>query len=205
MRRRALLTAPLLGAAAGALTLAPPAAAATYKLALAVEKQEYDNWCGPAAMRMAISAGRTPPSQSSIASRLGTTSAGTNRHQMLGGADYYFGEGVYGLEDVQSRGGLKSSAGLREQFWNRLENGTANYVAPIVNVVVPAGSPYRPPLWSNTSTVDHWFVVYGVETTARTVFICDPASGWPRFNPNGTYAMRFDYLCQLVDKAYLYF
>jgi hypothetical protein len=205
MRRRTLLTAPLLGAAAGALALAPPAAAATYKMALTLQKQERNYWCGPAAMRMAVSADHSPPSQSSIASRLGTTGAGTNRHQMLSGANYYFGSGVYGLEDVESRGGLKSAVSLREQFWNRLVNGTANYVAPIINVVVPASSPYKPPGWSNTATVDHWFVVYGVETTGRTVFICDPASGWPKFNANNTYGMRFDHLCQLVNKAYLYF
>jgi hypothetical protein len=205
MKRRTLLTAPLIGAAAGALTLGSPAAAATYKLVLTLQKQERNYWCGPAAMRMAISADHSPPSQSSIASRLGTTTGGTNRHQMLSGANYYFGTGTYGLEDVQSRGGLKSSVSLREQFWNRLVNGTSNGVAPIVNVVVQPGSPYRPPGWTNTSEVDHWFVVYGVETTSRIVYIGDPASGWPGFNANNTYGMRFDYLCQLVMKAYLYF
>ncbi|GAA3950040.1 hypothetical protein Aau02nite_28740 [Amorphoplanes auranticolor] len=105
---------------------------------------------------------------------------------MLNGADRWFGENVYGLEDIESRGGLHRSVALREQFWRRIENGVSNWTPPIVSVVAPADSPYEPDDWTNTSRdpVDHWFVISGYEPTRRIVSIIDPASGWPRFDPD---------------------
>ncbi|GID60099.1 hypothetical protein Aco03nite_085030 [Actinoplanes couchii] len=207
-----MLTLPMLGAAAagvGALSLPGAAQAAPVKIPLIWQRQQRNYWCGPAALRIAISAWHDDasdlPSQTSLASYVGTNSGGTNRHQMLSGANHWFGADTYDLEDVESRGGLRSSVALREQFWQRITNGIGAWVPPIVNVVVPAYSPYRPDDWNNSSEVDHWFVIYGYEPGNRIVYIIDPASGLPEFDPDPTYGIRFDYLCQLVKKAYLHF
>ncbi|MBM2618815.1 C39 family peptidase [Actinoplanes sp. LDG1-06] len=209
MKRRTLLTAPLIGAAAGvtgAIATAAPASAATYKVSAVWQGQQNGSWCGPAALRMAISVRTSSlPTQSAIASRIGTTlSAGTNRFQMLNGINHWLGS--HQLANVESQGGLKASVALREQYWRRLENNIANGFGVLTNVVVPRNSPYKPPGWTNDDPdpVDHWFMVYRVETTQRIVYIIDPASERPKFNANRTYGMRFDHLCQLVNKAYLF-
>ncbi len=208
MNRRRLLTLPLLGAAAagtGALSLPGAALAAPVKIPLTWEQQQRGNWCGPASLRIAYSAWTDNlPSQRSMASYIGTDSDGTTRDQMLYGTTQMFGWNVYELEDVEDRGGLRSSVDLREEFWRRIKHGISEWTPPIVNVVVPKNSPYKPDEWANTTEIDHWFVIYGYEPTNRIVYICDPASGLPKYDPDPTYGIRFDYLCQLVMKAYLY-
>jgi Peptidase_C39 like family len=206
MKRRSLLAAPLLGAAAGALSLAGPASAALYKVTATWQRQQTSYWCGPASIRIAISAQQSPPSQTTIANYLGIGSAGTNRNQMAQGLNHYLGSGTYGVETVDDVGGLKSSVALREQFWSRLENATANGVVVPVNIYFPGNSQYRPAGYAvQSGMVDHWFCVYGVETGSRKVYITDPASGLnSNYQQPAFYTHRFDYLCQLVNKAYLF-
>lgn len=216
MDRRRLLTLPLLGAAAagmGALSLPGAALAAPVKIQLGWQRQLTDYWCGPASLRMASTAWYDDNllEQQEIANAIGTDSDGSNRYQMLKGADYVFGEGVYDLANVEDQGGLPSSVDLREEFWGRIQKGIKYWTPPIVNVVVPRHSKYIDYLgWTDVPTkhapIDHWFVIYGYESTPtnRTVYIIDPASSWPNFNPNARYTIQFDRLCQLVEKAYLY-
>ncbi|BCJ48327.1 hypothetical protein GCM10010168_77470 [Actinoplanes ianthinogenes] len=210
MNRRRLLTLPLLGAAAagtGALSLPGAALAAPVKIPLVWQTQLQDNWCGPASLRIASSAWYDEddmPGQRELANQIGTDSNGSTRYQMLYGTEYIFGRYTYELEDVEDEGGLRSSRDLREEFWRRIEKSISEWTPPIVNVVVPANSRYKPDDWTNDHTIDHWFVIYGYEPTNRIVYILDPASTWPGYDPDPTYGIRFDYLCQLVMKAYLY-
>lgn len=162
------------------------------------QHQQTGYWCGPAAIRITISA-RTPslPSQSAIASYVGTTSAGTNRYQVRDGLNHYLGPGLYSVVNVSS----PMSAAQKSAFWNQIHYNVDHGYATAVNIVTHAGGP-RPPGYASSTNVDHWVVVYGYNS-GNAVAVADPASGSPGFNSAGGYWMSFTTLTQIVPKAYV--
>lgn len=202
MRILRKLTALLVMAMAVTLAPSAPATAATGDwMSVTWQKQQTGYWCGPAAIRMAISARTSSlPTQAAIAARVGTTpDAGTNRFQVRDGLNGYLNSRyqVFNVNNPMTPAQLDAMWGMFKR------NVGINWATPVNIVTRPGG--VRPPGYAASTNVDHWVVVTGwsFDGTNNYVHVHDPASGSAGFNSSPTWSMTLWSFRQLVTKTYV--
>lgn len=214
----ATVTAPLAGS--GNFPTATPASAdvdvrpasshriGTKQATVRVTWQQQSNgyYCGPAAIRMVISARTSSlPSQGEIASYVGTTQAGgTNRYQVRDGVNHWVGRSQhYDYYNVYNVSNPMTNAEVNA-MWNLIKADIDGGFAVPVNIVTRPGG-MRPPGYAASTNVDHWIVVTGYSTSGgqNYVQVHDPASGRPGFNRSASYNMSLWTLRHIVTKTYV--
>lgn len=147
-----------------ALGAAPPAKT----LPIQWQGQQTGYWCGPGSTRIALTARSSPPSQTTLASYLGTTTNGTNHIGLVAGAlNHYLGVGFYGSAGISDPATSAQEAGLREELVGTLSNG----YAMVGNVV----SGWRPPGYPS-GTIYHYVAIVGYDQDGARALIADPAA-----------------------------
>ncbi len=151
--------------------------------------QETGYWCGPAATRHALSARIAPPSQSTLASQLGTTTNGTDWiGQITGVLNNRLGATRYKTVEMPND---PPSATQKDRLWQDLVRGIDNGYPMVANIVAPPTN--HPPGYPN-STIYHYFAVTGYNPETRQVYIADSAN----FGGNQQYWLSFDQLATLI-------
>lgn len=196
------LTALLVSAMAVTVVCSAPATAVSGdSMSVTWQRQQTGYWCGPAAIRMAISARTSAlPTQAAIADRIGTTpSEGTNRHQLRDGLNGYLNSNyqVFTVNNPMTPAQL-------EAMWGMFKRNVGIDWATPVNIVTSPGG-VRPPGYAASTNVDHWVVVTGwsYDGSNNYVHVHDPASGLPGFNSAPSWRMTLWSFRQLVTKVYV--
>lgn len=207
MISRVLVLASLLAALIGIGLPASPLAQAADppRIQLKWEQQKESYYCGPAAVRMALTAPRLTasriPSQEEIARVARTTRQyGTNRWGVRDAVNHYQRTNPY---SVMSLGDGVNTPDERRRLWEHMGADVRKGYPVLVNIVVRAGGP-RPPGYEKSTNVDHWVVVYGLASAGQRVYIADPASRRSGFNPHPTYTMTLTELSKLIKKTYVW-
>lgn len=207
MIRRVLVLVSLLVALVGVgLPVSPVAQAADPpRIPLKWEPQENYYYCGPAAIRMALTAPRLAvsriPNQKEIAREARTTERdGTSRYGVRDALNHYQRTNPY---TEMSFGDGVNTPDERRRLWEHMVADVRKGYPVLVNIVVRAGGP-RPPGYEKSTKVDHWVVVYGLASAGQRVYIADPASGRSGFNPHPTYTMTLTELSKLINKTYVW-
>lgn len=180
----------LLGASAGLLIALPPASAAgtAHSAPAAVRPaaaktlpftwygQETYYYCGPGSTKMALSARISPPSQSSLASYMGTDADGTDDiSNVVGALNHYLGTTWYERKPVNDPPTQAQRDLLKQDLVFDIDRG----YALVANVV----SGWRPPGYPS-GTIYHYVAVVGYADDGNSAVIADPAgagaggSGW---------------------------
>lgn len=139
--------------------------------------QQTGYWCGPGSTRIALTARMaSPPSQTTLANYLGTTTAGTNHIGLVANAlNHYLGTNVYVTRNISDPPGPGQQQALRDTIVGTISNG----YAMVGNVI----SGWRPPGYPG-GTIYHYVAIVGYEQGGARVQIADPAgacaagSGW---------------------------
>lgn len=142
-------------------------------LATTWQQQINGYYCGPASARIAISARTSSlPSQSTLASQLGTTSSGTNFSAMAPVLSNRVPGAVYRSQWLNAG---DTSAAYTTALWDRAtKNIDDGFVTVCDWVIYPGGYPK----WGgNTSKMWHYVAIDGYDTRYRTLRICDPFAG----------------------------
>jgi hypothetical protein len=134
-------------------------------------------WCGPGSTRMAIGTRlKTPPSQTELATFLGTTTDGTARIDTIRALNAYLvPHWPYQSIPVDTRPTQQQRDFLKQTIIERLSTGW-----PVVANVL---SGWRPPGYPS-GTIGHFVAVVGYEQSGERVLIADPAgagSAGPRW------------------------
>jgi Peptidase_C39 like family len=180
----------LIGASAGVLIAVPPAsavpgagatahaarAAAAKTLPFTWFGQERYYFCGPASTKIALSARMTPPSQSTLAASLGTTTNGTDdTANVVATLNHYLGTTWYERKPVNDPPTQAQRDLLKQDLVFDVDRGWAI----VANVV----SGWRPPGYPS-GTIYHYVAVVGYADNGNSAVIADPAgagaggSGW---------------------------
>ncbi len=173
----ALMAVPAASASPAAQTahgVVKPAAAKT--LPFTWQGQQTYYYCGPASTRMALSARISPPSQDSIAGRLGTTTNGTDDiSNVVGAMNSILGTTWYERKPVSDPPTQAQRDLLKQDIVYDIDRG----YAIVANVV----SGWRPPGYPS-GTIYHYVAVVGYTADGANAVIADPAgagaggSGW---------------------------
>jgi hypothetical protein len=139
--------------------------------------QETGYWCGPASTRIALTTRMgSPPSQTTLASYLGTTTAGTDDIGLVAGAlNHYLGTAKYKSKDMYDPPTTAQRDGLKSDILAIVGDGW-----PMVANVI---SGWRPPGYPS-GTIYHYVAIVGYDAGGDSVLIADPAgdgaggSGW---------------------------
>jgi hypothetical protein len=131
--------------------------------------QQTGYWCGPGSTRMALSTRMAnPPSQSTLASYLGTTTDGTDNIGLVAGAlNHYLGVDFYSAKPMDDPPTAAQQAGLEHDILVRI--GDQGY--PLVANVI---SGWRPPGYPS-GTIYHYVAIIGYDQSGARVLIADPA------------------------------
>jgi hypothetical protein len=175
----------------GAVTVetAPPPAPRWKILPIQYQVQETGYWCGPASTRIALSARIDPPSQSTLASQLGTTTNGTDWiGQVTGVLNNRLGAPRYKTTEMPHDPPTQAE---RDRLWNDVVLSIDNNYPLVTNIVAPASN--HPPGYPSY-TIYHYFTVTGYNPDTRQVYIGDPAN----FGGNQQYWLTFDQLATLI-------
>ncbi|HVH44273.1 MAG TPA: C39 family peptidase [Labilithrix sp.] len=156
-------------------------------LNISYEVQQTGYWCGPSATRVAISARRSPPSQSQLASELGTTVNGTDHiGQVTRVLNRYIGG--YETREMPNDPPLPAQ---KSALWRDVVRNIDNNFVVVANIVAPPSN--HPPGYPN-QTIYHYFAVIGYNPDTWEVFIADSAN----FGGNKMYWIPFDQLATLI-------
>jgi hypothetical protein len=151
--------------------MAQPAPPAKKVLNFAWEGESMYYYCGPSAARMALSTRMaSPPSQTTLASYMGTTSNGTDDISLVKGAlDHYFNissyDVVYLPTDPPS---AAQEAALKKALVASIDAG----YGMVANIV--AG--WRPSFYPQTGTIYHYIALVGYDASGDKVLVADPAA-----------------------------
>ncbi len=161
-----------------------------HSLSIDYQVQQTGYWCGPAATRIALSARIAAPSQSTLASQLGTTVNGTDWiGQVTGVLNADLGTGWYETKEMPNDPPTQAQ---RDLLWNDVVLDINNNYPIVANIVAPPGN--QPPGYPSDQTIYHYFTVIGYDDANSTVLIADPAS----FSGNQIYWLSFDQLATLI-------
>ena len=156
---------------------------------VAYEVQSTSYWCGPTATKIALSARMAPPSQSSLAAQLPTTTNGTDWiGQVTRVLDTNLHAGWYVTREMPSD---PPSAAQRDLLWRDLVRAVDDGFPLVANIVAPASN--HPPGYPS-STIYHYLSIIGYNRDTRQAYIADPAS----FGGNQKYWIPFDQLATLI-------
>jgi hypothetical protein len=139
--------------------------------------QETGYWCGPGSTRIALTTRMgSPPSQSELATFMGTTTAGTDDIGLVAGAlNHYLGTSKYRSKDMYDPPTTAQRDGLKSDILAIIGGGW-----PMVANVI---SGWRPPGYPS-GTIYHYVAIVGYDAGGASVLIADPAgagaggSGW---------------------------
>lgn len=152
-------------------TPAAPAPAPALKKVLDVKwfGQETYYWCGPGSTRMALGTRLAdPPSQTTLANFMGTTTKGTDHIGLVANAlNKYFPGAAYKSRTITEPPTQAQRALLKTDLVTRTDKGF-----PIVANVI---SGWRPPGYPS-GTVYHYVAVVGYDDSGAKVLIADPAA-----------------------------
>lgn len=154
----------------GAVADAAPVAPAKVVLSFTWKGQETGYWCGPGSTRIALStrlSGSALPTQASLASELGTTTAGTDHIGLVAGAlNRHFGTKRYVSVDVHD----PPTAAQREKLKDDIVALVGAGWPLVANVV----SGFRPPGYPS-GTIYHYVAIVGFDAAGEKVLVADPA------------------------------
>lgn len=192
-----MLAAPLLGpataAAATGNSVTPVVheqerAAGEVVLNVDYQVQETGYWCGPAAVRIALSARGIYRSQADLAAELGTHTGGTD---WIGQVTRVLNSYVGWYETKEMPNDPPTQA-QKDLLWRDIVLNINNNYPIVANIVAPPGN--QPPGYPPDQTIYHYFTVIGYNDIDRTVLIADPAS----FGGYQFYWLTFDHLASLI-------
>ncbi|EHR63219.1 C39 family peptidase [Saccharomonospora cyanea] len=197
-----MLAAPLVGSATAgaagqtvtgqATASAVPAvheqAAGEVVLNVDYQVQETGYWCGPAAVRIALSARGIHRSQADLAAELGTHTGGTD---WIGQVTRVL-SGYVGWYETKEMPNDPPTQAQKDLLWRDIVLNIDNNYPIVANIVAPPGN--QPPGYPPDQTIYHYFTVIGYNDVDRTVLIADPAS----FGGNQIYWLTFDHLASLI-------
>jgi Peptidase_C39 like family len=131
--------------------------------------QETYYWCGPGSTRMALGTRlANPPSQTTLANFMGTTTNGTDHIGLVANAlNNYFGGGGYKSRPMYDPPTQAQRDLLKSDLLARIGSGY-----PIVANVI---SGWRPPGYPG-GTIYHYVAVVGFDDSGEKVLIADPAA-----------------------------
>ncbi len=131
--------------------------------------QETYYWCGPGSTRMALGTRiKSPPSQTTLASFMGTTVNGTDHIGLVANAlNHYFGGGGYASRPMNDPPTKAQRDRLKVDLLSRIGSGY-----PIVANVI---SGWRPPGYPG-GTIYHYVAVVGFDDGGEKVLVADPAA-----------------------------
>jgi Peptidase_C39 like family len=126
-------------------------------------------YCGPAATRIALSAHGTPPTFDSLASELGTTTAGTNSiDDITRVLDAHQGEGRYTSTHLDAQVSDQQTEQLRTDVMKTVNDGDA-VVANIAGKVTDTAGE------NHAYMGGHYLTITGYTDDGHTVTVTDPA------------------------------
>ncbi|MGZ3421393.1 MAG: C39 family peptidase [Polyangiales bacterium] len=147
-----------------------PAAPTKVVLTVTWKGQETGYWCGPGSTRMALSTRMSStalPSQTTLASYLGTTTAGTDNIGLVAGAlNHYLGTTRYKSVDINDPPTTAQHTHLKTDIVDLITEGW-----PLVANVI---SGWRPPGYPS-GTIYHYIAIVGFDEGGEKVLIADPA------------------------------
>lgn len=158
------------------------------------EYQETGYWCGPAAVRNALSIVRDDvPSQGDLAAQMGTTTNGTDHISQASSvmSEYVAAHGgEYFVEEMPNDPPTQEQKDL---LWERITTDIDGGWPLVLNIVAPPGN--QPPGYPSDSTIYHYVAVIGYNGDTGEVQIADSAGfeGTP-----STYWLSFDQVASLV-------
>lgn len=173
----------------------PSGLTATQKvLTYSYQAQQTGYWCGPASTRIALSVRMaSPPSQATLASQLGTTTAGTNHVGLVTNVlnsdlktTYY---------ETKWMPNDPPTAAQRDLLWRDITYDIDRNYALVANIVAPPSN--HPPCYPNT-TIYHYVAVVGYKVDSagnRFALIADPANFCGDSKP---YWLTFNQLATLI-------
>lgn len=131
--------------------------------------QETYYWCGPGSTRMALSTRlATPPSQTSLAKYMGTTTAGTDHIGLVVSAlNTYFPTTRFKTKVMQDPPTASQRAMLKADVLANIGDG----FGMVANVI----SGWRPPSYP-AGTIYHYVAIVGYDNGGDLVLIADPAA-----------------------------
>ncbi|CAM2802118.1 C39 family peptidase [Saccharomonospora xinjiangensis] len=150
--------------------------------------QETGYWCGPAAVRIALSARGIYRSQADLAAQLGTHTGGTD---WIGQVTRVLSNHVGWYETKEMPNDPPTQA-QKDLLWRDIVLNINNNYPIVANIVAPPGN--QPPGYPPNQTIYHYFTVIGYNDVNRTVLIADPAS----FSGYQFYWLTFDQLASLI-------
>jgi hypothetical protein len=150
--------------------------------------QETGYWCGPAAVRIALSARGIYRSQADLAAELGTHTGGTD---WIGQVTRVLSNYVGWYETKEMPNDPPTQA-QKDLLWRDIVLNINNNYPIVANIVAPPGN--QPPGYPPDQTIYHYFTVIGYNDIDRTVLIADPAS----FGGYQFYWLTFDHLASLI-------
>ncbi|MDN5726818.1 MAG: C39 family peptidase [Propionibacteriales bacterium] len=178
------------GSAAVAATT-PTAQGANWKV-LQHDYQAQSNYyyCGPAAVRIALSCRMAAPSQDALAGALGTTTNGTDHIGLVTNVlNAKLGGGWYETKQMPNDPPTQAQKDL---LWNDVVYDIDRNYPIVANIVAPPGN--QPPGYPADQTIYHYFTAIGYNPDLRQVYIADPAN----FSGNHHYWLSFDQFASLV-------
>lgn len=132
--------------------------------------QETSYWCGPGSTRMALSTRmNSPPSQTQLATYMGTTENGTDHVGLVAGAlNHWLATSWFTSKSISDPPGPGQEALLKKDIVSHI--GKEGY--PLVANVV---SGWRPPGYPG-GTIYHYVAIVGYDASGDEVMIADPAA-----------------------------
>lgn len=160
------------------------------------QEQEYGNWCGPAATRIALSARMdNPPTQRELAEQLGTNgTVGTAHIGLVTAAlNDRLGTGYYENKLMPND---PPTPEQRELLWKDIVMDIDNNYPIVANIVAPPSN--HPPGYPDNETIYHYVSIIGYDKSDQAALIADPA----RFHNNpefqSQYWLSLDQLSTLI-------
>ena len=173
---------------------ATPPHPVTKSLDVDYQAQKTGYWCGPAAARIALSSSTDQlPSQSEMASVLGTTQNGTDHiSQVVDGLNEQLaGTGVH--YETKEWGGRPVTQEMTDELWQDTVRNVNDGKAMVANIVAKPGN--QPPGYPSSKTIYHYVTIVGYNEADKTVHIADPA----QFGGYEDYWLPLDQLASLIQ------
>jgi len=146
-------------------------------------------WCGPTATHIALSTRMTAPSQSALASELGTTTNGTDAiTQVTGVLNNHLGARYASVEMPND----PPTQAQHDQLWRDVVLSIDAGHGMVANIVAPPSN--HPPGYPDNETIYHYFSIVGYNPANMQVYIADPAD----FSGNTHYWLSLDQLATLI-------
>lgn len=141
-------------------------------------KQERTYWCGPASARQTLSfhkafsgSGTALPSQSTLATKIGTTTSGSSTASIVKALNSY--NGTFGKVFYIGSNVIGQTTPVLDCFWNRIGNGLYQPYEPCVTICLMQTS--RIPRYAGRAS-RHYMTISGIDdrTTTRKMRSVDP-------------------------------